>query len=251
MPELPDLQVICNNLNKKYSNQKLKSLYFDDKAKTNENLDKYNELLLGKTIVGISRYGKEIKIDFESGHYIMLHLMREGELHDNEYNVKNAVFKMIFHNNDVLIMSDFMKQAKITLDPTLPLVPDPFDDSFTYEYLKERLKNKRKTKVKAFLIDQKNILGIGNAYADEILWESRISPESLCGNLPDNIIYDLFESVKKVLKTAVDTINSISPNIISGEIRDFLVVHNKNLQNSPTGHKIIVQKNWRQNNILY
>ena len=215
---------------------------FDSKAKINEAPDKFRELLLGKAIVGISRYGKEIKIDFEGGHYLMLHLMREGQLYDNEHDVKNAVFKMIFHNNDILVMSDFMKQAKISLDPALSSVPDPFDDIFTYEYLTERLKTKSKMKVKSFLIDQKNILGIGNAYADEILWESRISPESLCGNIPDKIANDLFKSIRKVLEQAVNTITSISPNIISGEVRDFLVVHNKNLQNSPTGHKIIVQK---------
>lgn len=66
-------------------------------------------------------------------------------------------------------------------------------------------------------MDQKVIRGIGNAYADEILWEALISPVSVCNKIPDNKIKALSKSIKKVLKNAVKQIVKKKPDIISGD----------------------------------
>lgn len=242
MPELPDLHVIAQNLRKLYIDRSLLNIYLADKAKINMEPNKYNQLLIGKKVSDISRSGKEIKISFENGHSLFLHLMREGKLSETDKGVKNIMLKLEFEENRFLVLSDFMGQAKISLDPEPSVVPDPFSEQFTEKYLRQRLGEKKRTTIKAFLIDQDNILGIGNAYADEILWETRLSPLTKCGDIPDSIVGVLYKNIIVVLQTAIKKIKEAEPNIISGEIRSFLNVHNKNKMFTPTGYKILTDK---------
>lgn len=242
MPELPDLQVISQNLDRLYADSYLLNIFLADKAKTNVETEKYNQLLVGEKVKSISRFGKEIKIVFENEHTLFLHLMREGKLFVTNEKIKNVILKLEFEGDKVLIMNDFMGQAKVSLDPDVTDVPDPFSEQFTEEYLKRRIAEKKRSTIKAFLIDQGNILGIGNAYADEILWETRLSPATKCGAIPDSVINDLYKNIILVLKTAVNMIKEIEPDIISGEIRSFLNVHGKDNKLSPTGHEILTTK---------
>jgi len=92
------------------------------------------------------------------------------------------------------------------------------------------------------LIDQSVVKGIGNAYADEILWAARISPHSMTGRIPGNKLIELFNAIGMVLHDAVASIKRISPDIISGEERSFLKVHNKAVKETDTGYPIIVDR---------
>ena len=87
-------------------------------------------------------------------------------------------------------------------------------------------------------MDQKIIRGIGNAYADEILWDAGISPFSVCNKIPDEKIKRLPRSIRSVLQDAEKQIRKSKPDIISGEVRDFLKIHNAKKEQSPTGGKI-------------
>lgn len=242
MPELPDLQVIAQNLDKIYSNKRLLNIKLADKAKMNVEPEEFNQLLVGKKVSNISRFGKEIKILFENDHTLSLHLMREGKFFKTDKDIKNIILKLEFEEDRILVMSDFMGQAKVSLDSKVSDVPDPFSEQFTEEYLKQRLAGKKRTAIKAFLINQDNILGIGNAYADEILWETRLSPATKCGDIPDSIVDVLYKNINAVLETAVNKIKEIEPNILSGEIRSFMNVHNKDKKLSPTGYEILTDK---------
>ena len=79
------------------------------------------------------------------------------------------------------------------------------------------------------------IRGIGNAYADEILWHARISPLSICNKIPDAKIKQLVRAIPSVLKNAEKQIRKINPDTISGEERSFLKIHNSKKKKSPTG----------------
>lgn len=96
--------------------------------------------------------------------------------------------------------------------------------------------------MKAFLIDQSILRGIGNAYVDEILWHARIAPKSVVGKIPDHVIEDLLISIKSVLTEAIDEIKKRKPETISEEVRDFLRVHNPDRSESPTGHRIMTEQ---------
>jgi formamidopyrimidine-DNA glycosylase len=91
-------------------------------------------------------------------------------------------------------------------------------------------------------MDQNMVRGIGNAYADEILWKAGIAPASVCNKIPDEKVKTLAKTIKQVLKDAKKQIVKINPNIISGEERSFLKIHNADKEKSPTGGKIISTK---------
>ena len=92
--------------------------------------------------------------------------------------------------------------------------------------------------VTTFLFDQKVIRGIGNAYADEILWQAKISPFSVSNRIPAAKVRDLLKSIGKVLNNAEKKILKSHPDIIHGEVRDFLDIHHPKKQKSPTGAMI-------------
>ena len=150
MPELPDLHVIAQNLDKIYSNKCLLNIKLADKAKINVEPEEYNHLLVGKKVSNISRFGKEIKILFENDHTLFLHLMREGKFFKTDEDVKNIILKLEFEEDRILVMSDFMGQAKVSLDSEVSDVPDPFSEQFTEKYLRQRLAGKNVQQLKRF-----------------------------------------------------------------------------------------------------
>ena len=87
-------------------------------------------------------------------------------------------------------------------------------------------------------MDQQVLRGIGNAYADEILWEAGISPFSVSNKIPAEKVKELAKAIKKVLKDAEKQIVKSHPDIITGEVRDFLKIHNAKKKESPTGAAI-------------
>jgi formamidopyrimidine-DNA glycosylase len=149
----------------------------------------------------------------------------------------NTIVEIQFDKNKTLVLTDYQGAANITLNPEVKDAPDALSGDANYKFLKEKLL-KKKTTIKAFLLDQKNIRGIGNAYADEILWESKIHPESKCNKIPDDRIKALAKDIKSVLKDAEKQILKINPGIIIGEERNFLKIHNSKKKESPTGAKI-------------
>ncbi len=112
--------------------------------------------------------------------------------------------------------------------------PDALSNEIQADYLKQHLSKKRTT-IKNFLLDQNAIRGIGNAYADEILWDARLSPFSVCNKIPDNKIKALIKSIRIVLEDAEKQLLKSHPDIITGEVRDFLNIHNSKKTHSPAG----------------
>ena len=112
----------------------------------------------------------------------------------------------------------------VRVNPIPSSVPDALDVDETY--LRRKIAERSRVRAKPFLMDQAIIRGIGNAYADEILWQARISPKSTVGRIPDHVIDDFLMSIRSVLTEAIEEIKRQSPEAISGEVRDFLRVHN-------------------------
>ena len=124
------------------------------------------------------------------------------------------------------------------MNPETKEAPDALSDEAGYPFLKKKM-NSSRLPIKKLLMDQKIIRGIGNAYADEILWHARISPFAISNKIPDAAIRKLARSIKSVFARAEKEIAKASPEIIGGEIRDFLAIHNSKKTHSPTGKKII------------
>jgi len=237
MPELPDLQVFSLNLTKALKGKSLKKITVGNTRKLNVTEKELKHRLENEKLVKVERAGKELHFDFENGHVLGLHLMLHGQLTlaKDDRDEKNLIVSLLFDDEQTLSLSDFQGAATPTLDPKPNGVPDALD--VTPDYLCQKFA-KTRTPVKTVLMDQKIIRGIGNAYADEILWNARISPFSPANKIPAEKVSVLTKSVKKVLEDAEKQILKEYPDIISGEYRDFMEVHNSRKKNTATGAAI-------------
>lgn len=245
MPELPDLEVFKKNVYNQLSSKHLMGVETFIPKKVRVAAESSMDDLAGKTLLQINRIGKELIFDFGEQKLISVHLMLNGEISivakEKVSSIAYKIFAMHFEHESI-VFSDKGGLCTVTYMPSIDNVPDAFDSAFTVEYFLNVAKTKPRTKVKAFLIDQDIVKGIGNAYADEILWNARISPKSVIGKIPKEQLEKLYYSINTVLNDAISSIKHISPNIISGEERSFLKVHNKKLTQTETGYPIIVEK---------
>lgn len=243
MPELPDLQVFSQNLQKQVAGYLIEEINLPVANRLNVDMATLRKALVGQRIKSVFREGKELHFLFENGHVLALHLMLNGELFlfEGKNFHKNVVIELLFSNGKGLVMTDYRGMATPTLDPEIKTSPDALAEEVNFDFFKKLL-GSRKAAIKNILIDQKLIRGIGNAYADEILWEARISPFSLAYKIPEAKIRDLVKSIRAILLDAEKQILKSHPDIISGEVRDFMKVHGPALKISPTGAAVMVKK---------
>lgn len=243
MPELPDLQVFSHNLNKLLAGKKVKKVTVVNDKKLKTPASTLKKSLEKQELTKIYRVGKELHLAFKNGNVLGLHLMLKGRLHlfegTNEH--KYPIIEILFDDDTGLALTDFQGQATPTLNPEERDAPDALSKEVNYSFLKEKLQSK--AVIKNVLLDQHVIRGIGNAYADEILWHAGISPFSISNKIPGNKIKALAKAIKDVLNNAEKQIKKSNPDIISGEVRDFLDIHNSKKKQSPTGgdilHKVV------------
>ena len=248
MPELPDLAVISKNLNERFAKKRLTAFNVFKDKKLNATVSEYKNDIENQLLESVERNGKELLLTFSNKKQLGIHLMLKGEIHLlSEPNIKHKVFELIFGispqenlfgNNDGFSVTDTMAQAKPILNPPTSSIPDALDDSFNYGYLKSILDSSKKISIKKTLKNQDIVRGIGNAYIDEILWEAKVSPLSDSSKVPDELIAKIVEVTKETLNSAINEILTINPNLISGEIRSFLKVHNPTRTESPSGFPI-------------
>jgi len=245
MPELPDLEVFKDNIFKRLTSKRLVGLnVFSQKITTPQVV--LMEELKDRDLLGIGRCGKELLFDFADGRIISAHLMLSGRISivgaaDTADKIKSKVFSLNFENERVIFHDAGKIGVVIRYKPKPDNVPDALGDDFTLGCFLKAARKKYGVNIKAFLIDQKVVKGIGNAYADEILWAARVSPKSLIGKIPEEAMTALYKAVGDVLRAAVVSIKTIAPDIISGEERSFLKVHNSFKKETETGFPIIAE----------
>jgi formamidopyrimidine-DNA glycosylase len=203
------------------------------------------EKLTGTAIRDIVREGKELHFLLENNNSFGVHLMLSGKFSlcnlDEAEKINAKIAALFFEDGEAFVISDFQHLCKVALNPAPSKTPDALSDAFTFEYFSGQIKRKAGENIKAVLIDQRVVRGIGNAYVDEILWKAGISPESVSGKIPENRLKQLFQAVPFILNDAIGNIQRISPDIISGEERGFLKVHNPGRKNTEDGGKITVK----------
>lgn len=239
MPELPDLQAFSRNLTKRLKGKTLESVDVVVDKKLNASAEELNHALGHHELEKIERVGKELHAHFKGGNILSLHLMLHGNLslyQEGDAEPKFQIITLKFTDGTRLSLTDFQKAATPILNPEKVNVPDAMD--IDADTLKARFA-KTKTPVKTVLMDQKVLRGIGNAYADEILWHARISPFSPANKLPEKKVEALVKAIKEVLTDAEKQILKAQPDIISGEVRDFLVVHQPRKKETAGGIPIL------------
>jgi formamidopyrimidine-DNA glycosylase len=239
MPELPDLQVFSKNLTRHFGGKVLEHIKVVNGAKLTDSQAAFKKALEGAKLKEVYRSGKELRFQFDNDEILGLHLMLNGELKlfDSKNDHKNTIVELRFSGNKGLAITDWQGLANVKLNPTDKEGVDALE--VDVKYLEEVLQTR--TAIKTLLMDQKKIRGIGNAYADEILYEAGISPFSKSNKIPPDKIKELAKAIKSVLHDAEKQILKKEPDLISGEVRDFLVIHNSKKKESPAGSPILTK----------
>jgi formamidopyrimidine-DNA glycosylase len=241
MPELPDITVFCKNLKKILEGKEISKVKAIGK-KLPDSQAALTKALVGKKIKDVFRSGKEMRFVLSDGTLIGLHLMLTGDLFvfDKKNDHHSPIVEIYFKDGTGLALSDRMKNAHIKLDPVDKKGMDALDKKLNYAFLKKLLS--RKAQIKNILLDQDLIRGIGNSYSDEILWATKISPFSVAEAIPDEKVKELAKNIKRILKAETLRIDKKYPGLIQGEIKEFLKVHTKKKEKSPTGGVIKIEK---------
>jgi formamidopyrimidine-DNA glycosylase len=239
MPELPDLQVFASNLQKQLAGKKLEKIDVIKKPNVNVSSSKLKKALTGKKVAKVFREGKELRFSFGRNAILGIHLMLRGKLYwlEEDTIAKNTLIVFYFSKNIALGVADPQSKARITLNPESPDAPDVLSPKANLAFWKNKLQSK--AGIKNVLLDQHIARGIGNAYADEILWAARISPFSIAASIPAAAVNKLVKAIKTVLTSAQKKIRQADVDIIGGEIRDFMLIHNSKKKKSPLGAPIL------------
>ena len=239
MPELPEVQTSVDDLNKKVRGLTITDIWTDWSKyfrRSPGGFNGFKKTVKGKKINKVWRLGKNIIFDFSGNQKMLIHQKMTGHLLVGTWNLElgawrakqigplaekvNGYIHVMFWlggpSNKVgaskmLALSDLRKFAKVlvvdekdfkNLEDVKNIGPDPLKQGFKFNEFKSLIVKKRGV-IKKVLMDQNVISGIGNIYADDILFTAKIHPLKKAEKLNDNELKAIFKSAKKILKKAV------------------------------------------------
>lgn len=213
MPELPEVETIKNELSphvlgRKITDVQILSRYVVRKPEA----EKFPSRILGQKITDVGRRGKYLIFCLESGEYLVIHLKMAGSLllgHNPEEAPKYTRAVISLNSGGKIYFRDPRHFGRMWLVKNVgealgKLGPEPLSSDFTPEVLIGLLK-KRKAPIKALLLDQNIIAGIGNMYADEILHDAGIHPLRSAESLSRDEIERIYRAIKKILPAAIES----------------------------------------------
>ena len=250
MPELPEVEVVRQSLNKIIKQKKVKKIIVRNRNLRQKIPLNFASLLKNQKILKVDRFSKYLILHFASGIFCLIHLGMSGTIHiikkKKTNSITNASFysfpflpkkhshieiffekcKIVYNDPRRFGFFEIIKNSKFLEKRFSNLGPEPFQSKFNLEYVNSFLKKKEKN-IKNFLLDQKFVSGIGNIYACEILFLSKINPSKKACLLKKEDYLKIIKNSKKILLDAINKGGS--------SIKDF-----KNI----TGNKGSFQKNF-------
>jgi formamidopyrimidine-DNA glycosylase len=242
MPELPEVQTTVNGIAATavgltivdaWTDYDSKSFYGKQNIKHPEYFKEFKQAIIGATIIGSKRIGKNVLILLSNNKTILTHMkmtghymygkykhspigswipvLQDGPLHDPFNRHIHLVFSL--NNGYQLAFSDARKFAKIFIFDTdkareiadvMHLGPDALSPSLTFDVFLQQLYKKPHWPIKKVLLDQEIIAGIGNIYSDEMLFASNTHPLSVTSKIPDKNLKLMYESMKPLLEHGIN-----------------------------------------------
>jgi formamidopyrimidine-DNA glycosylase len=213
VPELPEVETIKNELTPLVSGRRIKSVEFLwAKTLLSPSITEFESRVKGRTIVSLDRRGKYLIMRLDSGDSILVHLRMTGSfLVSKSSKLPDSHTRAVIHLDDGanMFFIDPRKFGKFQLVEDAStrvfdkLGPEPLSEAFTSAALAQRLAG-RKIPIKAALVDQEVVAGIGNMYADEALFEARIHPLRESDSLSAAEVKRLHHAIREVLKKAIE-----------------------------------------------
>lgn len=242
MPELPEVETVKETLKTQILNKRIINVdVYHDNIISYPTTSKFKQQLINQKINDIKRKGKWLMFELDD-YYLLSHLRMEGKFFIKKDEPLSKHQHVIFKFDDGLELryQDTRKFGKMYLHnkkdvydkkPLNELGKEPWE--LTIDYLKEKYKNK-KLPIKSTLLDQKIITGLGNIYADEVLFLSKINPLKLTNSLNDEQLQSIIDNSKITLEKAIKlggtTIRSYeSSEGVHGRFQNELLVHTKDI----------------------
>ncbi len=242
MPELPEVETVRKSLEKLYLNKKIIDVDILLPRMILSDIDEFKTKVINATFISFTRIGKYLFLNLDNGYSIISHLRMEGKyIRRSLDEVITTHTRVIFYLNDNSKMcyddsrsfgimkltktENILKEKEIS-----KLGPEPFsinDGSYLYN-----IYQRKNVEIKEALLDQEIMTGLGNIYADEVLFDTCINPFKKCNKLTLQECNSILESSKKILNHAIElggsTISSYHPEKgVDGRFQNELNVYGK------------------------
>jgi len=246
MPELPEVETIVRQLRPKLIGQIIEKVdILRPQQWKQNNPAQVQAQLINKQITAVDRFAKFISMDFDDDGQLIIHLRMTGKLswYDSEPRIdvySRTVF--YFKSGSVLIFSDTRALGRLTYFNCetrnlwkARIGVEPLSKEWNLKHFRELIRRST-LDAKSFLMDQKKVAGIGNIYANEILFRSHIHPLRKVNTLKPSEIRMLFKKISSVLRLAIDKMgtslgdgkqNFRSLYNIEGEFQNMILVYNR------------------------
>lgn len=215
MPELPEVETIRRGLCKNTLGLKIMDVTILLPKIINTTPTRFRNTVIGKTIIDAKRRAKVIIITLSNDYSLVIHLKISGQLlylpktapikkHTHViFNLNNKYQLRFWDQRQFGYVKMFEKLDMVKFINDMKFGPEPLEKAFTLNCFRELLKNRSNGRIKPLLMDQTFISGIGNLYADEILFYARVHPLRKPSSLTDAEINKIYQGIKKILNLAI------------------------------------------------
>ncbi|OGL22613.1 DNA-formamidopyrimidine glycosylase [Candidatus Saccharibacteria bacterium RIFCSPHIGHO2_01_FULL_45_15] len=242
MPELPEVETVRRGLHELIIDRAIKSVHHDTPKSFPNAVADVQEFLIGASITDVRRRAKVLMIDLSTAYTVVIHLKMTGQLvyrgesvfgagHPNESLTgelpdRSTRVTLEFADGSRLFFNDQRKFGWMKLMPTLEVPnidfmkkvgPEPLEAEFTANEFAARFARRAKTSIKAAILDQTVIAGVGNIYADESLWAAKIHPKRLVNTITPNEFETLYTELRAVMNLAIQKGGSTDKNYVNAE----------------------------------
>ncbi len=272
MPELPEVETVRRGLHGLIIGRVVKKVIHDTpKGFPNAAAD-VEKFLIGATMTNVRRRAKVLMIDLSTEYTLVIHLKMTGQLvfragdvafgagHPNDSLIgtlpdRSTRVTFTFDDGSHLYFNDQRKFGWVKLMPKLEVPnidfmqkvgPEPLEHDFTPEQFRERFTRRAKSPIKAALLDQTVVAGVGNIYADESLWGAKIHPLRKVASITNEEFDLLYHELRDVMNLAIEKGGSTDKNYVNaegkrGSYMDFARVFRREGQECPRCGTIIVK----------
>lgn len=243
MPELPEVETVARGLRRLVLGKTIRGVHSDTPKSFPNNPYDVQQFIIGARVLDVRRRAKMLRIELSSNYTLLVHLKMTGQLvfvdthtrfgagHPNDSLVgklpdASTRVSIEFSDMSMLYFNDQRKFGWMRLLPTaaveeldsfMKLGPEPLEVGFTVDDFRVQFVRRAHTNIKAALLDQTVVAGVGNIYADESLWGAKIHPKRLVGSLTDQEWGALYHDLRSVMQLAIERGGSTDANYVNAE----------------------------------
>ena len=242
MPEIAEVETVRNTLKSMILNKKIVDVNIIYPKIIESDINDFKDILIGRKFIDIDRIGKWLMFDLND-YYLLSHLRMEGK-----YFVKKSTDDIVKHEHIIISFEDgtdlryhdtrkfgrmnLVKKSDIDkVEAIKKQGIEANSEKLTKEYLYEKI-HKKNIPIKSLLLDQTIISGLGNIYANEVMFDARINPSRLGKDISLNECDLIVKASKKIIDAAIKdggtTIKSYTSSLgVTGRFQQHLMVHKR------------------------